>query len=75
VGSRSDDAGTRDDAGGGDDAGGPDAATGRHGEDNGLDRTSFYACAGGGSGAALGAGLVLPIAAMIAIRRHRRPRP
>lgn len=64
------DAGMGTDAGSGsgsDDAGlidaGIDADTGsggRHGSDDGaVDRTSFYACAGGGSGSAIGVGLVL----------------
>jgi hypothetical protein len=78
------DAGT---TGGGDDAGAPDdgnaggttdAGTGTGGRrgvgDEPIDRTSFYACAGGGSGSAIGAGLGLPLAVAFATARRRRRR-
>ncbi len=58
----------------GDAGGGPDSS---HGPDVGvLDRTSFYACAGGGCGTATGMELWLPVAFAVgfAIRR-RRARP
>jgi hypothetical protein len=58
----------------GDATGAPDARRG--GEGNALDRTSFYACAGGGCGSTTGAEVWLPlvIALGFAIRRPRARR-
>jgi hypothetical protein len=75
-GSGSDDGGTgggSDDGGGG--AGGDGGGTGnplRPGEGDGLDRTSFYACAGGPASAGLEVGLPIGVALVLAVRRRRR---
>jgi uncharacterized protein (TIGR03382 family) len=73
------DAGTESDAGviggPGDAAGAPDGSPGSG--VGALDRTSFYACAGGGCGSATGTEVWLPIvvAVGLAIRRRRGRRP
>ena len=54
------------------DASGPDG--GRGTEVGALDRTSFYACAGGGCGSATGTGAWLPIAVAVGLTLRRRRR-
>jgi len=67
-GSGSDDGGT---GGSGDDGGGTGNPL-HPGEGDSLDRTSFYACAGGPASAGLEVGLPIGLALVLAVRRRRR---
>jgi hypothetical protein len=68
------DAGTTDGAdpqGGGADASGPGDAL-RASNEDALDRTSFYACAGGPASTSLDVGVPIGLALAFAVRRRRR---
>jgi hypothetical protein len=60
----------------GDATGAPDAPDARRNGGNALDRTSFYACAGGGCGSTTGAEVWLPLVVALGfgIRRPRARR-